>query len=91
VSSKPSSRSNGFNHTYAKSPLTPLFQRGEILFVAEIPPFEKGGLRGIFLANGEYNFTKTSIAKLQEFKNIIIKSMARNETLANLDSSGFQY
>ncbi|MGH7816260.1 MAG: hypothetical protein ACREOR_02625, partial [Candidatus Binatia bacterium] len=31
-------------------------------------PFFKGELRGIFLANGEYNFTKTSIRKIQKLE-----------------------
>ena len=32
-----------------KSPLTPLFQRGEYEVLVFVPPFEKGGLGGIFL------------------------------------------
>jgi hypothetical protein len=63
-------------HTCPKSPLAPpfdyaqgmLFQRGGMLISVQIPPlknFEKGGLRGIFLANGEYNLTKSSIVKFQ--------------------------
>jgi hypothetical protein len=51
-------------HTCAKSPLAPLFQRGENSSRGLNSPFEKGGLRGIFLAYGKYNFTKTSILKL---------------------------
>jgi hypothetical protein len=31
-----------------KSPLTALFQRGENFLSVQIPPFDKGGPRGIF-------------------------------------------
>jgi hypothetical protein len=66
-------------YTCPKSPLAPpfdyaqdmLFQEGNTLRCAN-SPLKKGELRGIFLANGECNFTKTSIAKLQEFENTII-------------------
>jgi hypothetical protein len=50
-----------------------LFQRGEMLFAAQNPPLKRG-IKGDFLANGEYNFTKTSN------KITITKSMASDET-----------
>jgi hypothetical protein len=53
------------------------FKEGNALPCAN-SPFEKGGLRGIFLANGEYNFTKTSIVKFQKLENIITTSMPSN-------------
>jgi hypothetical protein len=65
-------------HTCPKSPLAPLFQRGENSYRGLMSPFEKGGLRGIFLANGEYNLTKTSILTCQKLANIIGNSMLSN-------------
>ena len=70
-----------------KSPLAPLFQRGENSYRGLISPFEKGGLRGIFLANGESNLAKTSILTFQKLENIIANSMRSNGICSNLDSS----
>jgi hypothetical protein len=41
--------------------------------------FEKrGGLRGIFLANGEYNFMKAWLVTFQKLKKIRLKPMLNN-------------
>jgi hypothetical protein len=37
--------------------------------------FGKGGTRGDFLANGEYNFMKTWILTFQKLKNMGLKSI----------------
>jgi hypothetical protein len=42
--------------------------------------FEKSGLRGIFLANGEYAHTRTAMVKFQKFTNIITQSTPSNGT-----------
>jgi hypothetical protein len=78
-------RSEGIS-LLSKSPLAPaidyaqgmLFQREGIGSYGLNSPFEKRGIKGILLANGEYDFMRTWILTFQKLKNIGLKSMFNN-------------
>jgi hypothetical protein len=73
-------RTNSVRGTLVQNLPWPLFfKEGE--FSGRLKsPFEKGGFRGIFFANGKCNFTETSIRKIQKLKIFLAKSKLINGT-----------